>query len=175
VVEQTVASAESNMRAGADVLPSDAPAVQRAKRAEFYSLGLVLGYSYAGSPVIQPGAGSASPRTGDVTGYTPAAEPGARLPHRWLPDGSSLYDRLGRGFTLVGPADSAAAAVADLVRRAARRRIPLTVAESPPGYPWPDEFLLVRPDQHIAWRADDPAGLDIETAAGFNLAGRRAH
>jgi hypothetical protein len=140
------------MRAGADVLPRDEPAIQRAKRAEFYSLGLVLGYSYAGSPVIQPGA-----------------------EHCWLPDGSSLYDRLGRGFTLLGPAGSAAAAVADLVRRAARRRIPLTVAESPPGYPWQEEFLLVRPDQHIAWRADDPAGLDIETAAGCNLASRRAH
>ena len=28
---------------------------------------------------------------------------------------------------------------------------------------------LVRPDQHIAWRAGDPAGLDIETAAGLHL------
>jgi hypothetical protein len=37
----------------------------------------------------------------------------------------------------------------------------------PPDYPWPAEFLLVRPDQHIAWRAADPAGLDIETAAGL--------
>lgn len=175
VIEQTVASAESNMRAGADVLPCDEAAIQRAKRAEFYSLGLVLGYSYAGSPVIQPGAGPARQRTGDVTSYTPAAEPGARLPHCWLPDGSSLYDRLGRGFTLVGPAGSAAAAVTDLMRRAGGRRIPLTLAEAPPGYPWRDEFLLVRPDQHIAWRADDPAGLDIETAAGFNLASSRAH
>ena len=26
---------------------------------------------------------------------------------------------------------------------------------------------LVRPDQHIAWRAGDPAGIDLETAAGF--------
>ncbi len=54
VVEQTVASAASNMRALADVLPRDAAQIQRAKRAEFHSLGLVLGYSYAGSPVIQP-------------------------------------------------------------------------------------------------------------------------
>ena len=54
VVEQTVASAASNMRALAGDLPRDAAAIQRAKRAEFHSLGLVLGYSYAGSPVIQP-------------------------------------------------------------------------------------------------------------------------
>ena len=167
VAEQTVASAESNMAAGANVLPRDAAAIQRAKASEFYSLGLVLGYSYAGSPVVQPGAAPARLSAGDVTSYTPSAEPGARLPHHWLPDGSSLYDRLGRGFTLLGPPGSAA--VADLAARAARRRIPLTVTEAPPDYPWREEFLLVRPDQHIAWRAGDPAGLDIETAAGFNL------
>jgi hypothetical protein len=40
----------------------------------------------------------------DVTMFTPSAEPGARLPHCWLPDGSSLYAHLGRGFTLLGPA-----------------------------------------------------------------------
>ncbi len=165
VIEQTVASAEANMRLLTDVLPRDAAAIQRAKRPEFYSLGLVLGYSYAGSPVIQPGPRPAL----DVTSYTPAAEPGARLPHCWWPDGSSLYDRLGRGFTLVGPLSSAPG-VADLVRRARRRRIPLTLAESPPDYPWRSEFLLVRPDQHIAWRAEDPAGIDIETAAGVRLA-----
>ena len=163
VVEQTVASAAANMGALADVLPRDAAVIQQAKRAEFHSLGLVLGYSYAGSPVVQPGPRPA----GEVTRYTPLAEPGARLPHCWLPDGSSLYDRLGRGFTLVGPLASTAAGVADLVQRARRHRIPLTLAESPPDYPWRTEFLLVRPDQHIAWRADRPADLDIETAAGL--------
>jgi hypothetical protein len=30
-----------------------------------------------------------------------------------------------------------------------------------------DETRMVRPDQHIAWRAADPAGIDLETAAGF--------
>ena len=163
VAEATVASAESNNALLADVLPRDEAVIQRAKRAEFHSLGLVLGHSYAGSPVIQPGVRPAV----DVTSYTPAAEPGARLPHHWLPDGSSLYDRLGRGFTLVGPVSSHAGAAADLARRARRRRIPLTLVEAPASYPWHEEFLLVRPDQHIAWRAGDPAGIDLETAAGF--------
>jgi hypothetical protein len=31
-------------------------------------------------------------------------QPGARLQHACLPGGSSLYDRLGAGFTLLGPA-----------------------------------------------------------------------
>jgi 2-polyprenyl-6-methoxyphenol hydroxylase-like FAD-dependent oxidoreductase len=166
VVEATVASAESNNRLLADVLPRDEAVIQRAKRAEFHSLGLVLGYSYAGSPVVQPGA----PPAADVTSYTPSADPGARLPHHWRPDGSSLYDRFGRGFTLVGPVSSRAEGVADLARRARGLRIPLTLAEPPASYPWRDEFLLVRPDQHIAWRAGDPAGIDLETAAGFTWA-----
>jgi len=164
VIEQTVASAESNMRMLTDVLPRDAAAIQRAKRAEFYSLGLVLGYCYAGSPVIQPAPGHPPV---DVTCYTPGTEPGARLPHLWLPDGSSLYDRLGRGFTLVGPGLDRHPGVAALAGTARRRGIPLALVESPPTYPWAGEFLLVRPDQHIAWRASDPAGLDIEAAAGL--------
>jgi 2-polyprenyl-6-methoxyphenol hydroxylase-like FAD-dependent oxidoreductase len=182
VAEQTVASAAANMAAGADALPRDAAAIQRAKRAEFHSLGLVLGYSYAGSPVIQPGSAvSGQDRdvasyadrdvTGypdrDVTSYTPDTEPGGRLPHHWLPDGSSLYDRLGPGFTLVGAGLDRQPGTAALTRLARRRGIPLTLAEAPAAYPWPGEFLLVRPDQHIAWRAADPAGLDIEAAAGL--------
>ena len=164
VVEQTVASAASNMPALAGDLSVDAAAIQRAKRPEFYSLGLVLGYSYAGSRVIQP---SARPDpAADTTTYTPAADPGARLPHAWLPDGSSLYDHLGRGFTLLGPVHDRPVAVAGLADHARSLGIPLALCEPPEGYPWHDEFLLVRPDQHIAWRAADPAGIDLGVVTG---------
>ena len=186
VAEQTVASAAANMTALAGDLPADASVIQRVKRFEFYSLGLVLGYSYAGSPVIQPGpvvvstavvstavvstavvsTGASPPAAvADPTTYTPDAEPGARLPHAWLPDGTSLYDRLGPGFTLVGPAGGAA-----LAARARERGIPLTVAEPPPRYRWRDEFLLVRPDQHIAWRAGDPDDIDLDLVTGRSSA-----
>ena len=163
VVEQTVASAGANMAAMPADLTADASAIRRAKSPEFFNLGLVLGYSYAGSPVIQPGG---EPAVIEVGTYTPSAEPGARLPHRWLPDGGSLYDQLGTGFTLVTPARAADAAVADFAERARALRIPLTVTVSPPDYPWREEFLLVRPDQHIAWRAEDPAGIDLAAAVG---------
>jgi len=169
VVEQTVASAESNMRALAGDLPADAAAIQRAKRAEFHSLGLVLGYSYAGSPVIQFRERSAEPA--NTTTYTPSAEPGARLPHAWLPDGTSLYDQLGSGFTLLGPAGRASA----LASRAGRRGVPLALREPPADYPWRDEFLLVRPDQHIAWRAGDPDDIDLDVVIGRSRMGTRRH
>ena len=172
VVEQTVASAASNMRVLANVLPRDEAAIQQATRSECYTLGLVLGYSYAGSPVIQRGSVAAG-AVADVSTFIPGTEPGSRLPHHWLPDGSSLYDHLGRGFTLLVPATVASdkapghPGVAELAGRARRLGIPLTVTALPPDYPWPADFLLVRPDQHIAWRAADPVGLDISTAAGL--------
>ena len=168
VVEQTVASAGSHLRNLAGDLAQDAETIQRLKSPEFFSLGLVLGYSYAGSPIIQPPAGprAAGPaEIDDVTAYVPTSEPGARLPHWWRPDGSSLYDHLGPGFTLLCPEGAERGrGVAELAQRAARRRIPLAIMPAPASYPWAQEFLLVRPDQHIAWRAGDPAGIDIEAA-----------
>jgi hypothetical protein len=189
VVEKTVASAASHLSKMAGDLPRDEASIQQAKGSEFYSLGLVLGYSYAGSPVIQPSAGP--PDMTDATTYQPTTEPGARLPHWWLPDGTSLYDHLGPGFTLLCPdpnpdpdpdpgdrrGDGAGqAAVAALRQRACDHHIPLTVLHAPPSYPWTDEFLLVRPDQHIAWRAADPADIDIEAAVGHGAdVPRRPH
>ncbi|WP_194896274.1 FAD-dependent monooxygenase [Catenulispora pinisilvae] len=169
VVEQTVRSAETNLAALADALPKDAEAIQTTKRAEFHSLGLVLGYSYAGSPIVQPTGPRPRASDGEVTSYTPTTEPGARLPHRWLPDGSSLYDRLGAGFTLVGPIRTDRAdrpGVAVLVERAEQLGVPLTLLEPPPSDLWREEFLLVRPDQHIAWRADAVADIDLDLAVG---------
>jgi len=161
VVEQTVASAESNMRSLAGDLPPDAAVIRQAKTPEFHSLGLVLGYSYTGSPAVQPGVPPPAPA--DTTRYTPSAQPGARLPHAWLPDGSSLYDRTGPDFTLLGRRTAAVRAVA---RQARLRGIPLTITEPPADYPWREEFLLVRPDQHIAWRATDPRDIDLARAIG---------
>ena len=84
----------------------------------------------------------------------------------WLPDGASLYDRLGAGFTLLGPAGPGDPAVAVLEDRARHRGIPLEVLRAPPDYPWGREFLLVRPDQHIAWRARDAAQIDLDLVTG---------
>jgi 2-polyprenyl-6-methoxyphenol hydroxylase-like FAD-dependent oxidoreductase len=168
VVEQTVASAGSHLRNLAGDLAQDEETIQRLKSPEFFSLGLVLGYSYAGSPIVQSAArprAAGQTEVPDVTSYVPTSEPGARLPHWWLPDGSSLYDHLGPGFTLLCPAGgSSEPGVGALADRAASRRIPFAVVPAPPSYPWAREFLLVRPDQHIAWRAGDPAAIDIEAA-----------
>ncbi|MGK5172042.1 FAD-dependent monooxygenase [Geodermatophilus sp. CPCC 205761] len=132
------------------------------KDPEFHSLGLVLGYDYPDSPVVVPD-GSPAPDA-DVVAYTPSAHPGARLPHTWLPDGRSVYDLLGDGFTLLQLDPQAD--TAGLAEEAARAGVPLTVAHlgSLPRLRglYGAGLVLVRPDQHVAWRGasvEDPPAL----------------
>ena len=125
--------------------------------------------------VVVPDGGEVPEPT--LTSYRPSAHPGARLPHAWLADGSSVYDRLGDGFSLlrVGPdADTA-----PFREAAASAGVPLTVVDLPVELRrrYSAELVLVRPDQHVAWRGDaatDPAGVlaavtgraRVTTAAG---------
>ena len=154
IAERTIAVAATNMATLAPELadpaltgtsaefaaarPGVAAAIHRTKSAEFHSLDLVLGYTYAGSPVVAPGAG-------------------ARLDHRWLGPGDSRYDHLGRELTLTGDltAPGAADVVAGFVRAAGEEGIPLDTAPDPEL-----PLTLVRPDQHTAWSgpAPEPGG-----------------
>ena len=72
---------------------------------------------------------------------------------RWLPDGASLYDRLGNGLTLLRLRDDADAA--PFIESTAAHRVPLTVLELRDQIGegvYGSSLLLVRPDQHVAWR-----------------------
>lgn len=122
------------------------------KDAEFHSLGLVLGYDYPDSPVVVPDGREVPPES--ITSYVPSAHAGARLPHAWLPDGDSIYDLLGDGFTVLClTADADAAPLSDA---AALRRVPLRVLDLshlPQLHAlYQADLVLVRPDQHVAWR-----------------------
>jgi 2-polyprenyl-6-methoxyphenol hydroxylase-like FAD-dependent oxidoreductase len=161
----------------ADLLRKEVAEALDVKDSEFHSLGLVLGYQYAASPLTTDD-GSSLPAD-DPVRYTPTAHPGCLLPHRWLTGGRSAYDVLGRGFTLLaldgtdpGPVRGAAA----------RRGIPLAVVRlgegdvEPGGVPlretWEAPLLLVRPDQHVAWRGDDPAAAAAALERACGWAGR---
>jgi 2-polyprenyl-6-methoxyphenol hydroxylase-like FAD-dependent oxidoreductase len=136
-----------------------AQAIRAAKDREFHSLGIVLGYQYDASPVI---VADGTPPLPEGQDYEPTARPGARLPHLWLPDGASLYDRLGNGLSLLRLRDDAE--VTPLIEAAADRGVPLTVLElhgQAPEEPYGASLLLVRPDQHVAWRG---ASVDWATA-----------
>jgi hypothetical protein len=159
----------------ADELDADTPAgialradvarALRVKEPEFHSLGLVLGYDYPDSPVVVPD-GDPVPEPGLVE-FTPSAHPGARLPHAWRPDGTSVYDGLGDGFTLLRL--SRTADPAPFRDAAARAGVPLHVLDLPElRGTYGADLLLVRPDQHVAWRG--PAGTDPDPVLARVLA-----
>jgi hypothetical protein len=87
--------------------------------------------------------------------FTPSTAPGCRTPHLWLADGRSLYDALGPEFTLIRT--DPGVPVSRLVGAASERGVPLTVLDldAPDARPlYAENLVLVRPDQHVAWRGD---------------------
>jgi 2-polyprenyl-6-methoxyphenol hydroxylase-like FAD-dependent oxidoreductase len=142
-----------------------ADAILRTKDGEFHSLGLTLGYRYDNSPVIA-GARPASSAANDT--YRPDAAPGGRLPHFRL-NAESLYDRLGREFSLVG--DLTRPAAGAFAKAAAALGVPLEVVgvdASDCAAHFEASLVLVRPDQHVAWRGDevDDPEQALRTASG---------
>lgn len=129
--------------------------IQATKSREFDTLGTVLGLCYAESPLVTADDKAADMR--DSGTYTPSARPGCLAPHAWLPDGRSLYDLFGSGFTLVVAHGADEGEVARAVAEAVELGVPLQVVH-PPGVPVDDLYqarlTLVRPDQHVAWRGD---------------------
>jgi hypothetical protein len=89
--------------------------------------------------------------------------PGARAPSVRMAGGEPLYDRLGPQFTLVdgtGPRHGRPLVEAAAARGVPMTHLPVTAADVRGG--WPCGLLLIRPDHHIAWRADDtPSDWDL--------------
>lgn len=126
---------------------------------EFASLGIQLGARYDGSPLVV--ADGTEPPPDEPVRYVPSATPGGRAPHVWLGAGRSLYDTFGRGFTLLRLAGGDDAS--GFARAAADRGVPLAIVDVP-GDParntardlYGADLVLVRPDQHVAWRGNAP-------------------
>jgi 2-polyprenyl-6-methoxyphenol hydroxylase-like FAD-dependent oxidoreductase len=129
--------------------------------AENESRGIEYGYCYADSPIVSSERGVEVPS--DPVEYVPTTTPGSRLPSVFLADGSALLDCLGPWFTLLVFDDGDAAA---MLQAAQRRKVPLLLLkvrddrDLAPIYQAP--AVLVRPDQHVAWRGSLPRD---ETAA----------
>jgi 2-polyprenyl-6-methoxyphenol hydroxylase-like FAD-dependent oxidoreductase len=129
--------------------------IQAAKRREFHSLGVVLGYCYGESPIIDY-AGE-TPKPSDPLDYQPSAAPGRLAPHAWLADGRSLYDLFGPGFTLLVTATDAELGAKQARDDAAALGLPLQVVcidDPHVAELYKARLALIRPDQHVAWRGD---------------------
>ena len=130
-------------------------------------LGLQLGFVYGEGALVPEGP---PPEPGSPREYVPTARPGARLPHAWLDVGGARRSSLdlvpGGGFTLVSfGAHEAWDEALGGVRDVPVAHVRVGVDATPPDEAWrttcgvePDGALLVRPDQHVAWRAPSLPG-----------------
>ena len=120
--------------------------------AQFAPEGLNFGYFYEGSPIIRTDGAPPPPYSMGET--TPSTVPGCRMPHFEV-DGRPVLDLLGPDYTLVR--FDPALDVRGFVAAAADAGLPLVVLDAP-AQPDTDVFahplLIVRVDQHVAWRGD---------------------
>lgn len=145
-------------------------------RNEWFANGIMLGYRYDNSPIVWS---DGTPPPPDLAHpYVQTARPGARAPHVWLPDGRSTLDLFGRGFVLMR-LGAEPPGVEPIERAAQDRSVPLTTLAIPaPAVlsAYQRRLVLVRPDGHVAWRADQEpadAGALIDLVRGQSIPTRQ--
>ena len=143
---------------------------------EFDVPGIHFGTFYANSPIIE--ADGASLPVDAWDSYVPHTTPGARAPHVWIADDVSIFDCLGRDFTLLRLGSGTAGDATAFNAAAAALGLPLDVVdiaatEARDIYGF--DHVLVRPDHHIAWRGNalpgNPRPL-LERVMGHQPTGR---
>ena len=130
----------------------DVASVEAGKSASV--IGCELGYRYDDSPIVARELGEPPPH--DIENYRPTTWPGARLPHVWLGPGVSVNDRIPDGYTLLR-AGKARADPSRLANAFARIGAPfgiLDIDSEPARAVYGFDYLLVRPDLHVAWRGN---------------------
>lgn len=153
-MQETLASEAGRQRVRATI---------EAQAEHFDMPGLQLGFCYAKGALRREDADAAPALT--VREFIPSGCPGARLPHAWLRDDgalASLLDRvpLDRFLLLAGP--DGAPWIRALASLSGPPAVALRLEEAwlPDLARWlgiagiaRDGALLVRPDQHVAWRS----------------------
>jgi FAD-dependent monooxygenase len=104
--------------------------------------------------------------------YTPSTNPGSRAPHVFLKDGTAIFDKYGKYFSLIvfPQAGATENSVKLLLEAGAQNNVPVELVtlanEDNACKVWGNvQLVLVRPDGHVAWRGEDV--LDAATAASI--------
>lgn len=121
----------------------------------YESLGVEIGYIYRDSPVIVPDAAPAP--VDDTCGYVPTSYSGARLPSAFFEDGRAVFDELAYDSHTLLVMGAEPAWVQALAQAAEQLGFPLkvvAVADEALHRLYEKRLVLVRPDQHVAWRSD---------------------
>lgn len=120
--------------------------------------GIILGYRYLKSPIIRyEGDDHGTDQTS--YDYVPTTRPGARIPHLWLKDGSAVQDHLRGGYSLItcAPATAELGKLGQAFRSLGCPLRVLEVSEAPHARElYAKNYVLLRPDLHVAWRGDSP-------------------
>lgn len=135
---------------------------------QYCCAGLNFGYFYDQSPLIvydgeaQPGYAMGA--------FTPSTVPGCRAPHFIMSNGTPLYDVIGKDYCLLRL--DLSVEVEPLVQAASAVNMALRVLDVEPGSApasYRHALVLVRPDQHVAWRGDslpESVGSLVDTLCG---------
>jgi hypothetical protein len=150
-----LATIEDDSAAGAQARARLGEALVRGVGRMFRTTGLQIGYRYENSPICVDDGTPPDPDNPEA--FVPSTRPGARAPHAWIGEGRSMLDLYGRGFVLLRLGADAPDASA-LAAAAATRKVPLTtIAVTAPDavqlYQY--RLILVRPDGHVGWRANE--------------------
>jgi len=123
---------------------------------QFNTMGLHLGGRCAWTSVICYD-GTAEPPD-DPRIVTASTWPGSRAPHAWISKGSSTLDHYGDGYVLICSTSDSEAGMsfrqAFEVIGAPYKTITLVSDAAKRAYEY--RYVLVRPDGHVCWRANDP-------------------
>ncbi|KAJ4263297.1 hypothetical protein NW762_006115 [Fusarium torreyae] len=139
--------------------------------------GIEMDYRYGRSPVILGTEKAVEEPQWNYRNYTPSTWPGSRAPHVFLKDGeTSIFDLFGQGFTLVdfskdGEWTKKFSEIA--TRLGVQLKLVHIPEETHARDVWGREAVLVRPDDHVAWRSpldgtDDGVQVVLKIAAGFD-------
>ena len=143
------------------------------------SIGVEMGYHYNSQICIPDEIDKDSPPPEfDSRRYIPTTYPGRRAPHVFLKDGSPIFDKYSKEFTLVEFKTAQDSPATEYFQAAAKQRnVPLQIisltGEDHAHKIWAATLVLIRPDGFVSWhgnsvKSQNTAYSIISKATGYD-------